>query len=103
MPNLLKKSLFLVFFTGLLSGINGCSRQGFVNDNLFKSSIKNDNTDKRPRLEVIKLDNGTIMYRDKEKRNVPPEYNDYKINPSSSNINFGPKEIRFSPKKINPE
>lgn len=103
MPNSIRKALIIVFFVGLLSGITGCSRHSFVNDNLFKSSVEEDNTDKGSSLEVINLENGVVMYRDKEKREIPSEYNDYKVNPTSSSIHFGPGEIKFTPKNVNPK
>jgi len=52
--------------------------------------------------EMVKLHNGVVIYRDKTTTPSPSGYAGINFAPAKP-IHFGPSEVNFSPKKVNPE
>ncbi|MDD3014202.1 MAG: hypothetical protein PHC34_10915 [Candidatus Gastranaerophilales bacterium] len=52
--------------------------------------------------EMVKLKNGVVIYRDKTNTPSPSGYSRVNFSPAKP-IHFGPEEINFAPKKVNPK
>lgn len=105
MLNIIKKTLIFILLTTVFTGITGCGKQSIISVSELNKISKDKTEDKAQsdNYEIIRLDNGTVVYKDIQERKVPSEYRDYSINPASSGIQFGPRDIRFSPRNVNPK
>jgi|GEM_PF-3440126 len=96
-------SLCFVCVFALLA-LNGCtkSEKSFINTSNLGSMVYTDRNDAQDNHEMVKLNNGVVIYKDKTNNPSPSGYTGVNFSPAKP-IYFGPPDIRFSPKKVNPK
>jgi hypothetical protein len=93
---------FVCIFT--LFALTGCtqSKNNLINTDSLGKLINDSYDTQTSSHEMVKLKNGVVIYKDNTTTNTPSGYSGVNFSPAKP-IHFGPSEINFSPKKVNPK
>lgn len=86
-------SCFIILLTFVITGCT-TSTPSIVNTHTL--SKNDDPVENKPTYEVIKLNSGVVIYRDRS--TSKKSSSDYQA--SSAHFNFGPREVSFDPDPV---